>query len=157
MSNGWVTQTNLTAGFQRELLFKIVFIREDSIMEIGRVTAHGAERLYLGVILTVICVMTGVGVGLKNTINPTDSVAEAPQLVSSCKSMSQYQLSNNVRATVCTFKAGTRRLDIRQFIGDKPTIKGIALNYESFMMLDRFWDSISVDMINSDDPSQAPQ
>lgn len=62
-----------------------------------------------------------------------------------CTSMRQYGLDNNIVATVCVY-GGRTRLDIRQFLNGRATIKGIYLPLSSYQMLILHWDAIRHEM-----------
>ena len=67
-----------------------------------------------------------------------------------CHYLKQYSLPNDIRISVCIY-AGRVRIDLRQFIADKATIKGIALNLAQFRRLEDYWENIKSVVGNADD------
>lgn len=62
-----------------------------------------------------------------------------------CTYVKQFPLTEDVFATVCSYKR-SMRLDIRYFINGRPTIKGIYINRRQFLYLKRSLYHIEYEM-----------
>lgn len=121
-------------------------------MDVRRTGIPGARegaRVYTGLLLTAICITTGVGLVLRNSsvsLKFPSATLRFNTTSSKCKFEHQYSLTNGIRATVCDSGNLGAHLDIRQFIDSHPTVKGIVMTYNVFKSLDKFWTSIVKDM-----------
>ena len=81
---------------------------------------------------------TGLLMGLRphtSELKPVDYELNITQHVTNstlCIVIKTYVLTPYLKATVCQHRFEGIRLDIRQFVGSKPTIKGIVLSRQSF-------------------------
>jgi fructoselysine-6-P-deglycase FrlB-like protein len=57
-----------------------------------------------------------------------------------------YALSHNTRVSVCRNSLGAV-LDIRRFVNDRPTIQGIVVPFQEYILLDHFWEPIQHDLL----------
>ena len=59
-----------------------------------------------------------------------------------CAYMKQFRLSERRRITICHMYPHQFRIDIRRFIGTKPTIQGIWLNKQEWNVMLMLWGKI---------------
>ena len=91
------------------------------------------------IILTSFVCSLGLGLGIQ--YNPHAEIRDDIVRVNAtvcARGMHQFQLPGNIRVSVCN-----RLVDIRQFTGITPTIKGIELRRSSFISLTRIWPNIT--------------
>ena len=136
---------------------KAVTSIEEGDIQLGRLSVTPLRMIGLVLGALVCTCIVSAGFGLNNTLGgandkPITRLATIPRVsalvpqpnnnTSFCSFIRQYKLhSGSKRATVCVYQNRVR-LDIRQFILDKPTIKGIVLNYDEYRSLDAQWSSI---------------
>ena len=94
-------------------------------------------------------IAVALGVPVQNTkldhIVRIEDVSLSGQSSALCTHLKQYTLPDNIRITLCLY-AERLRLDIRQFVGSRATIKGISLNLSQFRRFEGFWDNIKRDV-----------
>lgn len=103
------------------------------------------------IILTSLFCSLGLGLAIKYKTPPLQSIPSDIVRVNAtvlCTLFEQYRLSGNVRITVCDHVHEGLRVDIRQFLNNKPTIKGIALSKSSFESLSNFWPNITATVLD---------
>ena len=105
-------------------------------------------QILLGSFIVIGTLTTGLLMGLRphtSELKPVDYELNVTQHVTNstlCIVMKTYVLTPSLRATVCNHRFEGIRLDVRQFVGSKPTIKGIVLSRQSFTSLLSVWSDI---------------
>ena len=101
-------------------------------------------------VLGTLTISLAIGLHLRIAVEkPIDQELNVTQNITKsafCLSMKTYVLTPSYRAMVCNHRFEGVRLDIRQFIGAKPTIKGIVLAREPFRALESIWSDIVTHM-----------
>ena len=77
----------------------------------------------------------------QKTKNSTQEFNAENNNISLCSFMRQYRLSSHKRITVCNYQNGPR-IDIRQFIDNAASIRGIWLNKTEWYQLLSLWGKI---------------
>ena len=97
------------------------------------------NTVIIATILILLCVITGLEVSERYTKrnqcnNFKTSKEKIPSNNTLCTFIKQFKLLYNKRITVCKYQ-NVLRVDIRQFVGDKASIRGIWLTLDEWRSL----------------------
>ena len=103
------------------------------------VRMQAKNTVIIATILILLCVITGLEVSERYTKrNQCDNFKTSEEKIPSnntlCTFIKQFKLLYNKRITVCKYQ-NVLRVDIRQFVGDKASIKGIWLTLDEWRSL----------------------
>ena len=99
------------------------------------------------IMFTSLCCSLVLGLAIKYNNNHNtgpDIVDEIVQVnVTQCTLLNQYQFWGQVEVSVCDHVYEGLKVDIREYLNRRPTMKGITLNKSTFLPLIHFWPNIT--------------
>ena len=140
-----IIRVNIALGFCQSLYIRCQSNMDHSESRFNRLHSKSKVRIVAFIAFTLATISAPIALALGIPVHATelDHIAQIDDLslpdrsTAACSYLKQYTLPDNARTSVCLYTDRVR-LDIRQFVGSRPTIKGIALNLPQFCRFEAF-------------------